>query len=399
MPTAPATPPSTRHPRDQAPGEYCGNCDHMIRDINAPPSASRYCRCRFCEGHEARTSNTVCTVCRRCIEGCGCSCVNAELPMSRIYINSPLNFHDGKPCALNPSKRYLSAEIEVAFMESNVRGVRDTVQRWNGSIVTDGSIPNGFEINTAPAGADAFVRQIDEITAELEKGHAAINTACGLHVHIDARDFTYYDLRRLILFYAKIEPALYRLVAKSRRDNRFCIPCADRFKQAVEASAMPKELKKNIFKSVYGSPPSLLLNKKQGSPLKKYANGRYSALNIHSWFYRGTIECRMHHGTITAKGIRSWAVMWARLLDVSLTLSEANIRALPDDGLTALLQVTEKMPETHTWIINRALFFAKQENIIGNAKIPGFALTCNQIRNMRKAESVLNESSEDCVLV
>ncbi len=401
--------------------DYCSNCDNC----------TDCCGCHYCEGCSQNTNQDVCGECENC-ESCGCVCGDEDPPPPEvpgvrpaptptrdsgnpIFTENSLRFWPGKPCKANPSKRFVSAEIEVATMPSNRDNTRRLMASWSGSIVSDGSLDGSmsFEINTAPASGSEYIRQMEAIFDHLKTGQATTSTNCGIHVHIDARDYTYYDMRRLLLLYAKIEPALYRIVAPSRRTNHYCVPCGPMYKEAIMKSASPKETKKNLYRAVYATTPSPELHKgkddkegnragRHGATRRKYHScgtnvGRYAALNIHSWFYRGTVECRMHHGTVNRKGVQSWGIMWARLLDLALMMTERQIAALPEDAMLALLQATATLPETHAWIISRALFFAKLEGATGAMKIPGgFTMTCNELRAMRQPDTAeLNDAVED----
>mgnify|MGYP001558445801 CR=1 FL=1 len=218
----------------------------------------------------------------------------------------------------NASSRFLAAEIEVSGVQrrNQRRAIEDAVKRWGGAIVRDGSIgPNGFEINTAPAAGDKYVQQIEEICRALSGVGASADIRCGLHVHADARDFDYFGIRRLVQIYAGIEDALFHLVPLQRRSNHYCQPCGPVFRDAIVAGKLPhKEVKHSVMKAVYqkeyggASKPHIL---REG----KYVNSRYYALNLHSWLFRGTIECRLFPGTVKEEKIIAWGMMWARILD------------------------------------------------------------------------------------
>ncbi len=204
-------------------------------------------------------------------------------------------------------------------MTGNGNKVEEAVRSWRGSIVEDGSLPTtGFEINTAPASGDKYSQQINRYCEELHKAGATINTKCGLHVHVDAREFNYYDLRRLARVYAAIEPALFRMVPESRRNSRFAKRCGDEYLDAMRWGKFPySQVKADILKSTYRLKN---IDRTAGRDLKKmkkskYQDARYAALNIHSWFFRGTIECRLFNGTLNAEKIINWGVMWAMILD------------------------------------------------------------------------------------
>ena len=163
----------------------------------SPHSASRF------------TPPASCQVCHNLI--CSCRTVG--------FFQNPLTFWNAAPTehTINPSKRHLAVEIEVAKAgEGN--HVNQAVQKWKGSIVRDGSLPmGGFEINTSPANGDLFPKQIREIGKALDAQGGEATSACDLHVHIDARDFEFEDIARLMKLYAKLEAGLSTIIRKNRR--------------------------------------------------------------------------------------------------------------------------------------------------------------------------------------
>jgi hypothetical protein len=276
----------------------------------------------------------------------------------------------------NPSARFLSPEVEINSLENHGRNgigkkISNIVYNWGGRIVEDGSLDQGgFEINVAPAGGDLFIRQMEEIFDVLNEGGAEVGENCGMHVHIDARDFTPFDIRRLIMYYYLIEPVLFAMVPKERRNNTYCVPCGERLRKGVTKPAKTsREVRYNLFKAVYGGRfrgnigPAIVKDKK-GNPkltdngnyitkqnvingdksfqdLKKNKNGasRYNALNLVSWFFRGSVECRLYPGTTSFSDATNWSMMWACILDYVAKSSDSEINRLdPDLKRTALFK-------------------------------------------------------------
>lgn len=292
----------------------CRNCGECV---------DHCCSCTYCDGcdccfspEEAR----MCDDCDRC-DSC-CSCNEHE----RIYVSNPLVFHSSgrQHQKENMPRRYVAMEIECSGAKNYFLNhiVRKKIDDWNWSIVIDGSLPDkGFELQTAPANGDTFCTQMDEAAEFLSHIGAETNKQCGLHVHVDARNYTYYDMRRLVLLYAAIEPALFALMPEGRRHNQFCIPCGRRLVKHLRSNMRPKESKAQLLANIY---------KQTGRKIKElrqshYVDGRYSALNVHSWLYRGTIECRLHSGTVNANKLTAWGMLWSNILDVAYSRTEHDI--------------------------------------------------------------------------
>ena len=265
---------------------------------------------------------------------------------------------------MNPSNRYLSAELEINSSRTEEsrrdnRAVGSVVNQWGGAIVHDGSV-GGYEINTAPASGDLFVAQIRAICAALAETHSDVDRRCGYHIHIDARDFNYYDLRRLIKLYARIEPALFEIVPPSRRTNTYCQKCGDRLLKGLEDAVRPGETKRVIIENIYGA--GVLCDRARifrDRKRQKYDHSRYNALNLHSWFFRGTVECRLAAGTTNADKIINWGILWASILDYAYKTPERRIDALRGNPLQILLRIAPTR-RVKRWIRERHARFLQE---------------------------------------
>lgn len=234
----------------------------------------------------------------------------------------------------NPSKRFISAEIEVGQYQDASR-INAVTRRRAHAVVRDnshvGDYSVAFEVCTAPATGDLFVEHIEELCEAFVDGGARTNPACGLHIHVDARDFGYWDIQRLVRVYAAIEPALFAMVSPDRATNPYCLPCGRGYLQGF-ANKGPKEA---FAKSCYGIQTKDL----RGQRDYKYHQCRYRALNLHSWFYRGTIESRHRHGTVAAEDIWMWGVLWASILDWANRSSDRVLKAMSSDPREVLLGI------------------------------------------------------------
>lgn len=324
-------------------GEYCTDCEQC----------RSCCACNGCAecGGSARS---LCSDCDRCETCCVCASSD-EVPR---FTQPELCFHSAgrKEHTENPSKRYISVELEVCGIKDHGGEVGAAVRKWKGAIVNDGSLPGGgFEINTAPASGDKFTTQIDEICAALAKADAWVDTEAGMHVHVDARDFSYYDMRKLVKLYAHTEEQLYRTCKIHRRDTdgpgRYCAPCGATYVRSLRTALVPKASKAALLSNVYGGKPG---REFKDTKRNKYESVRYHALNLHSWIHRGTVECRMYHGTVKARGAKTWGMLWAGILDFAYKHGEAEIDLLvrtksPHD----LLMMCAPTDAVRNWLQNR----------------------------------------------
>lgn len=292
--------------------ELCAECHNC--------KLNKCCKCMICPLCNKQCGYDHCNGCERCNHCCECGDVR------RVPLIAPPRptFHrpNIKQKIINPLSRFIATEIEVAGIRGHGRPIYDIVKKWGGAVVYDGSLPpGGFEINTAPAGGDLFIRQVREICGVIIAEGGFVNQKCGLHVHVDARDLTYYDIRRLVRIYAAIEYALFAMVPEDRQLSRYCKPCGGKYVLAIEEGRLPYEkVKQDVITSVYDVASTQDLRK------TKYYHARYNALNLHSWFYRGTIECRMFDGSIDPDIINHWCVLWSTIMEYVVHTSDEQVK-------------------------------------------------------------------------
>lgn len=314
-------------------------------------SCSDHCDCYVCQGCERRYSPDSMSYCEHDV--CNdCSCDTCAEENERAngdckveHINNELTFHNAAKTQfkVNKSRRHVAVEIEVANVEEAGR-IAQEVDSWSGCIVEDGSLPEtGFEINTAPANGDEFVDQIKDITSALNKAGAEVTSDCGLHVHVDARDFSYYDVQKLCVVYHQIENWLFAMVPPRRKESTYCKPCGAKLLPDTHRVSH-KQAKRALFSKLYMK--STLGRGSYNERKDKYNQARYDALNLHSWLFRGTIECRMFNGTVDRTKITMWGMLWANILDFAKRYTDVEIEKMAHsmngyDLLTLIADNTE----------------------------------------------------------
>jgi hypothetical protein len=335
--------------------------------------------------------------CGRCLVCCRCNVRGVDLRKGKFTIFSSV-FSKGE-FKQNPLRRHLSVELEVDGFDSSVNSslVNLALDRWKDGVVRDGSLSeDGFEINTNPCNGDLFLKHIKEISDGLTKIKGRINARCGLHVHVNVKGtpllkpsgepvkdpdgndmfdsrtaYTHYDLRRLVLLYHRVEPAMFMLCDPARITSRYAKPCGKFYltkhttpkefrkdsmvKFYRKGAALPKPQPRQMERYVSGRnasgepifglrPVKTSIFKNLGHDLKenkrqKYTDVRYYALNLHSFFMRGTIEFRHKEGSIDYNDITNWALICGHVVDAASRLSEKEIKALPVTPKEALLAI------------------------------------------------------------
>jgi len=283
---------------------------------------------------------------------------------------APSSWFDPMGFSEHRSHRYVAVEIEIASY-TGASALNKALDVWNCAVVHDGSMQTdrGFEINTSPACGKALIDQIRDITTGLGKAEAKLNNRCSIHTHVDCRDFGYQDLQKLIKIYAQVEEALFACVTPSRYNNEYCMPCGLQYYELLKGNTKgdTKSLKTALISSVYG--PEAFKLEANGTPrfyrtrrdhygrvadLGARNPKRYSALNLHSFFLRGTIESRIHHGSIDFDEICQWARFQADFFDSIYRSSESRLRKLSE---VSQQEADEVLETIHAKKLDRILNF------------------------------------------
>lgn len=198
----------------------------------------------------------------------------------------PTTFH------LNPYRRTVGYELEFCG-----HGQHPNLHRY-GNLHNDGSLspdysPTGIaytrEFSSRPASGDALLSQIDKVCKELARVEAYANSSCGFHLHIDVRNLPQNQQNAICLWYQAVEPMMYALVNPARQQGHYCQPIA-------------------------------------GRRLDYTWGNHYDGLNRAAFNEHGTFEIRIHHGTVNAKEVKSWAMFMLSFFETFKDIEPTAIR-------------------------------------------------------------------------
>jgi putative amidoligase enzyme len=191
----------------------------------------------------------------------------------------------------------LRVEQAQHVVTSYVDGAFDHLGRtW--SVVPDASIPDGdeFELRT-PALSYPDVHVLEDLFRLLRHAGARRSAeVAGVHVHVDARAFSLSQLMNLVFLYSRYERLLYRAFdVHPIRKLRWCQPIEAFAKRLAETRVSSIEELREVWYEDYEA--------------GREALSRYSALNLHSFFVRGTVEFRAFASTNQGEKVRSFVVV------------------------------------------------------------------------------------------
>lgn len=327
------------------------------------PNRKTCVQCQFCtivkhpEKPVFHKLVALCKVCSKCRISCGCrkrvKPLNRPLPLSTAgavaYENS---------FRLLPIKRWFAVELEVANNVSKLTQSinNDTFMDGRWTQARDGSVTGGFEMVSSLLGGDQGLGWLTRVLTHMRRTDASVDNTCGFHVHVDVRDLSYFELAKVLRLYLTIEQDIYaHLVEGSRSTNKYSFPyfklaeeIQSLFRRAAWANTNDKA-REAFIRALYH--PSFHLKSNDPRKKKKYTrldesvavrkNGkygvpfsdvvpeasyqipsgsRYLGLNLHSVFYRGTVEFRMKEGVTTSPELVYWPLFCLWLVQIAINM-------------------------------------------------------------------------------
>lgn len=303
----------------------CDECFEIDRNVGLRIRNHIYCEdcrsdniftCNECGDLEENSSRFGCQTCGNYF----CHSCQREHRSECGYreLIEPYQFMEGKKeNSILPFSRFVGVEIEAE--KGELSKISKKLPAYVG-IVRDGSLHDrGVEIVTPPANYDILENIVGEVTTVLKANGFKGTSNCGLHLHYDARDIM-KDHRKIIqvikTFFA-MEDLLYSMLPPSRwvpEDGRknYC----QRLSEDYLFKNFRKQVNKNDFEKDWYKVTTM--RQVQNRKSHKYDESRYYGLNIHSIFYRGTIELRYHSGTIEEKKIINWIDITSRMVNYAI---------------------------------------------------------------------------------
>ena len=372
-------------------------CDHVFCSCGCDTPASRrylcprcsrvtgHCQCSRCErGVELRRHIPACQThtggeweedsepcgCGGCATHCGCGA--HCFPQT----HNDLTFFPAKR-GDKGLLRMMGTELETANALKYSRSLAAAVEKWRCNIVTDGSIgPRGMELVTAPAGGSNWVEMISDLGVGFKDSKAVTSDLCGQHVHVDARDVDVYAMRRIIKLYAYTEQCFFDALPFSRHNGQYSKVCGPEYLGWLDNAG--KRLNKrwlaaqqygvsSLESGYYGKDKKEAVEKFDAAVAKqsrqKYNSTRYKALNLHSYWHRGTIEFRHAHGTNNPEQIINWGIVCGSLIDWCVREGDLQLNKLlelqPREALLRIIPVEA----AQEWLVGRWAKFTLEPGV------------------------------------
>ena len=145
----------------------------------------------------------------------------------------------------------------------------------------------------APKLTYAELPKFQECVRRVRKAGAKVNSSCGIHVHVDAANHNRQSLKNLIgIMFSKEDILFKALQVDPDREEGYCHKVREPMLRQARTLSSDETKDLSMLEDIWY----------EGFPNRKshYNDSRYYALNLHSVFYRGTVEFRCFNSTLHA---------------------------------------------------------------------------------------------------
>lgn len=138
--------------------------------------------------------------------------------ISKLYSYKPIKSYIGLhgPLYIKNKDVFVGVEIEAEEV-STKKGQITTVKQ-----IEDGSLKvAGKEFVTVPIKTQYLEIELKRLFSSFQ--HHTFSKRCSVHVHVNVRDLTMEELKKMVMIYMMFEKALYKF-SGDRWNNNFCVP-------------------------------------------------------------------------------------------------------------------------------------------------------------------------------
>ena len=145
----------------------------------------------------------------------------------------------------------------------------------------------------------AELPKLQECVRRVRRAGGKANSSCGIHIHVDAANHNRQSLKNLIgIMYSKEDMLFKALQVDQTRAVRWCKKVRDPMLQKARALSSDETTDLTQLERIW--------YEGDVSNREHYNWTRYYALNLHSVFYRGTVEWRCFNSTLHAGKVAAY---------------------------------------------------------------------------------------------
>lgn len=180
---------------------------------------------------------------------------------------------------------------------------------------------------------------IQEMVRILRKNGMKVNNSCGIHVHVDAGEYTVQSLKNLVNIMASREALLFKaLKVRPQGVAHFC--------KRVDQKFLTEINKVRPAQAEVGDICGIWYEGNTMRKMKHYDVSRYHALNLHSLWQGKGIEFRMFNSTTHAGVVKTY---------IQLSLAISNQAKVQKRALSKPRDATSDKAQFKSWITQLGL--------------------------------------------
>lgn len=209
--------------------------------------------------------------------------------------------------AYNCTRERLASELREAGINVAVEKYNhNTRNHWK--LVRDSSLTGNdtFELVSPILEGERGLAELEKVCWVLDFCDVKVNDSCGLHIHMDAADFTVTTWKNLALTYKNIENVINAFMPGSRRDNYYC--------KSLSTISESRILGASTIDELRGA----------------FGNQRYNKVNLEAYARHRTVEFRQHGGSTNFTKMKNWILFLNRMITFAQYTKVASGTTLQD---------------------------------------------------------------------
>jgi len=235
--------------------------------------------------------------------------------------------------AANTIAKFFGATAYATGDTYNTRTIKDPQGRiWK--VMRDASVRaepsnDAYKVEiVSPILVYEDIETIQEILRLLRKKGAKANDSCGIHIHVDGANHSAGSLKNIIHFMCARQDLVYEALAVKNNRLAYCKKlCKSLFQKVRAARTLDIGTMENLWYGGYSGRN------------RRYDSTRYHCINIHSFFYLGTVEFRMFNSTTHAGELKAY-IQFCLAVSAWAASDASRISFRADENHTASQKVT-----------------------------------------------------------
>jgi hypothetical protein len=233
----------------------------------------------------------------------------------------------------------------------------------------------GWEIASYIGSGVEDVNHISRLARFLQNAGAEVNLNCGLHVHVEVKDFNDYKMGVLLSRWLKIENFLLMACHPSRTNNQYCMPIRRKIGRNYKWYSC------NDPEAVWNTlcPYDLSVHNNYDKRVTLNTIG-FATATINPFFTRNTVELRLPECLLDELHVKNWIRLIVNFVETShktkigpqdikpaINIQEA-LTFLGLSGEEEFLFLCPDLISTKIWFLRKIIQNSQNQKIINQAK-------------------------------